>query len=152
MTPREALRFVEKHGVVLMSARGPAPSLAQAVAGGPIRGSWWAHPRGKEIFQACSALAASPDVLTCRLVDGKVTFVHRRLWPALVRLAGRLPRERLSAVREEHTPQGKHRTVETPYPRWVPGGVLEAGRRLDEDAAEAAIGADLVHHLTSRAT
>jgi len=48
----DPLRFVEEHGVVLASARGPVPSVAEAVAGTPIRGSWWAHPRGKQIFAA----------------------------------------------------------------------------------------------------
>ena len=33
MTPRQGLAFVKKHGVVLLSARGSAPSLAEAIAG-----------------------------------------------------------------------------------------------------------------------
>ena len=48
----DPLVFVEKHGVVLASGKGPVPNLAQAIAGEPIRGSWWAHERGKEIFRA----------------------------------------------------------------------------------------------------
>jgi len=32
MSPREAIAFVERHGVVLQAARGPVPSLAEAVA------------------------------------------------------------------------------------------------------------------------
>lgn len=31
-------------------------------------------------------LGADPDVLCLKLVDGKATFVHRRLWPALARV------------------------------------------------------------------
>src|SRR5262249_6428648 len=82
MSPGEALAFVERHGVVLQAARGPVPSLAEAVAGGPIRGSWWGHPRGHEIFRAAEAVTESPDVLVCKLVDGKGTYGHRRLWGA----------------------------------------------------------------------
>jgi putative chitinase len=41
----QALVFVKSRGVVLEAGRGPVPSLAKAVAGGPIHGSWWAHPR-----------------------------------------------------------------------------------------------------------
>jgi len=37
--PFDPIAFVEKHGVVLASARGPVPSLAEAIAGEPIRGS-----------------------------------------------------------------------------------------------------------------
>ena len=38
VTPRQALAFVRQHGVVLESAHGPVPCLAEAIAGGPIRG------------------------------------------------------------------------------------------------------------------
>jgi hypothetical protein len=54
------------------------------VAGEPIRGSWWGHPRSHDIFQAARRLDDDPDVMTIPLVNGKVTFVHRRLWPALL--------------------------------------------------------------------
>src|SRR5262249_24546026 len=84
---RRWLEFIEKHGVVLASARGPVPSIAEAVAGEPIIGSWWAHPKGKAIFAALSEIDDCSDVRCFKLVDGKVTFVHRRMWPALVRLA-----------------------------------------------------------------
>src|ERR1700758_527139 len=92
MTAREALEFVKRHGVVLMSARGAVPSLAEAIAGGPFKGSWWGHPKSKLMFDLFDVVGDSGEVLTCRLVGGKVTYVHRRLWPALVRLAGRLPK------------------------------------------------------------
>src|SRR5689334_18133558 len=112
MTSRfDPVRFVEEHGVVLASARGPVPSLAEAVAGAPIRGSWWGHKKGTEIFRALNVVGDSADVLCLRLIDGKVTFVHRRLWPALVRLADQLGRERLTAIKQEHTETGAHRNV-----------------------------------------
>jgi hypothetical protein len=50
---------------------------------GDVRGSWWSHPKGKAIFAALEDLADSPDALLMKLVLGKDTFVHRRLWPAL---------------------------------------------------------------------
>jgi len=77
----------------------------------------------------------SGDVLVCRLIKGKVTFVHRRLWPALVRAAGRFPSERLSQVREVHTSSGRHVTKEVPFPDWVPSSVRAAARSLSEEAA-----------------
>jgi len=137
----DALAFVAEHGVVLAAARGPVPSVAEAVAGEPIRGSWWGHPRGHDIFRALSELSGSPDIKCFKLVDGKVTFVHRRLWPALVRLAGELGPERLAEVRQEHTASGAHRNVVTPFPEWVPAEVKRAAARLDEAAARAALGA-----------
>src|SRR5712691_10969101 len=130
MTAEQALDFVRHNGLVLMSARGPVPNLVQAIAGEPIRGSWWAHPSSHTIYCLCGAVCYSGEVLVCRLVDGKVTFVHRRLWPALVRLSRRLPRRRLAEVREEHTPQGKHRVTERPFPRWVPKDAFEEAKEL----------------------
>jgi hypothetical protein len=103
VTPRAALAFVKQHGIVLESARGPVPNVAERVAGGPIRGSWWSHRAARAIFRVTRGLRASPDVLVCRLLGGKVTYVHRRLWPALVRLAPELRARRLAALREVHT-------------------------------------------------
>src|ERR1700742_3407624 len=99
----DALAFVRGHGIVLASAKGPVPTLAHEIAGGPIRGSWWSHPKAREHFRALGEVRDSKEVLTCRLVDGKITFVHRSLWPALVKLAGEYPRGRLAKVIEEHT-------------------------------------------------
>src|SRR2546428_1284189 len=103
LNSKEALAFIKRHGVVLQSARGPVPSLAEAIVGGPIRGSWWGHPKGKEIFHAAQAVCESPDVLECKLIEGRITYVHRRLWPALVKVAARFRREQLAKVWEEHT-------------------------------------------------
>ncbi len=135
MTLRQAAAFVRKHGVVLESAAGPVPSLAIAIAGEPIQGSWWSHPRSHEIFELTQAIRARDDVLVCRLVNGKVTFVHRRLWPALVRAAKRFPKNRLSQVQEVHTASGRHIAKEVPFPRWVPAQVTaEASHLLEVDA------------------
>src|SRR6266700_4193192 len=48
--------------------------------GAPIRGSWWAHPKAHEIFRILEAVSDRSDILVCRLVDGKVTYIHRRIW------------------------------------------------------------------------
>jgi hypothetical protein len=77
-------------------------------------------------------------VLVCRLVDNKITFVHRRLWPALVRVADSLDPKRLAAVAEIHTPQGKHIVQATPFLEWVSPDVLAEAKTLTEaDAAHA---------------
>jgi hypothetical protein len=60
------------------------PSLAELVAGEPLRGSWWGHPAGKTIYAIATGLEQS--VLTAKLVDGKVAFVDARLWPSLLRV------------------------------------------------------------------
>ena len=137
------LSFVEQHGVVLASARGPVPCVAEAVAGEPIIGSWWAHAKGKAIFAALSEIDDAADVRCFKLVDGKVTFVHRRVWPALARLAsgGEIALPRVAAIRQEHMASGEHRNVVTPFPDWVPDDVALAATALSLDDARAQLGA-----------
>jgi hypothetical protein len=61
-------------------------ALIEVVAGEPVRGSWWGHRAGCAIFHALEQLREDGDVFLCKLRDGKQTYVHRRLWPALLRL------------------------------------------------------------------
>lgn len=129
--------------MMLESARGPLPNVAELVAGAPITGSWWAHPDSHAIFAAINALADSPDVVRTRLVNGKVTLVHRRLWPALVRVADRFPPERLAALQEEHTATGAHRVQHVPFPDWVPADVERAADDLSVEQALAQLPACL---------
>ena len=134
-----------ERGMLLESARGPLPSVAEMVAGEPIRGSWWGHSAGQAIFDALNSLADSPDVVRTRLVNGKVTLVHRRVWPTLARVADRFPPERLAALHEEHTDTGAHRVREQPFPDWVPPDVLQAAQLLSADAALAELPECLRH-------
>lgn len=143
---RDPLAFVARHGVVLASARhARVPSLAAEVAGGPIRGSWWAHPRARDIFAALGAVEASGDAVFTRLVDDKITIVHRRLWPALAALvrAGRLDAARLTRLDEEHTPSGKHVTRAIPLAEWLPRDLPA----VDEAEALRALGEPLAASL-----
>ena len=140
MTAAEAISFIKEHGVVLASAKGPVPRLTEAIVNEPIRGSWWGHPRSHLIFAILQAVTDSQDVLVCRLVDGKVTFIHRRLWPALVRVAEQFPSAWLAQVHEEHTASGKHVTREVPFPDWVPPEVLEGAKALSQKEALDSLG------------
>lgn len=140
MTPQAARRFVKKHGVVLEGGRGPVPSLAETVAGESISGSWWGHPKGHEIFALSRAIRDWRDVLVCRVVSGKVTYVHRRLWPALVRLAARFDGDRLAALYEVHTAMGRHELQAMPFPRWVPPEVRKAATHLTDTDAVCMLG------------
>jgi hypothetical protein len=151
MTTDEAIAFVQKHGIVLASAKGPVPRLTEAIAGEPIKGSWWSHPKSHQIFAVFQAVTDSEDVLVCRLVNGKITFVHRRLWPALARVAERFPAARIAQVHEEHTASGRHVTREVLFPKWVPSGALEHARSMSEQEALDALGAWalLPHNLSA---
>jgi hypothetical protein len=134
ITPEE---WVREHGVVLQSARGPIPNLAEYVAGEPIHGSWWGHTSGHAIFRVLNEVRDSPDVVAVRLFEGKITLVHKRVWPALVRVADRFPVARLAAIEEQHTASGAHMRIEIPFPEWVPPEDVVAAAELSIDEALA---------------
>ena len=140
LSPSNSVAFVESQGVVLESARGRIVNLAEAIAGETVDGSWWGHQKGRQIFAATRVVRASPDVLVCRLVDGKVTYIHRRLWPAVVRLANNLDTGRLAAINEQHSESGEHQVSETPFPQWVPADVQVTAKRLVKQGALAQLG------------
>jgi len=133
------MALLVEYGVLLESARRPIPNVAEMVAGEPIKGSWWAHPASHAIFAAINELADSPDIVRLRLVNGKVTLIHRRVWPALVRISDRIPATKLAAVKEVHTASGAHRKFEVPFPEWVPSEVARAAAALTEEQAFAAL-------------
>lgn len=140
MNAAEALRFVERHGLVLESARhARVPSLAEAIAGKPIRGSWWSHPKGKAIFAATRAVRDAPDVLVCRVVDGKISFAHERMWPALVKLAAEFSPKDLARIRETHTESGAHRVENVAFPNWVSAKTSADAERMSDADARAAL-------------
>lgn len=72
----------------LVQARGVLSerALIDVVAGEPVPGSWWGHRAGRAIFHALGQLREDQDVFLCKLLEGKQTYVHRRLWPALLRI------------------------------------------------------------------
>jgi hypothetical protein len=131
----DVLALLAERGVLLESARGPIPNVAELIAGEPISGSWWAHPASHAIFAAINEAADSPDVVRLRLVNGRITLVHRRIWPAVVRVSEVIPTERLASIEEQHTPSGAHRKIETPFPEWVPADAIAAAARLSEQEA-----------------
>jgi hypothetical protein len=136
----QALAFVAQHGIVLASARGAAPRLIDAIAGELIAGNWWSHPQANTIYNVLAEVQASEDILVCRLLGGKITLVHRRLWPALVRAAETSAPQRIARVSEEHTASGRHAVHETPFPQWVPADVLEQAQVLSQEQALRALG------------
>lgn len=142
MSAAQALAFVERHGIVLEAARHAAiPSLAEAIAGETLHGNWWSHPHGRAIFAITRGMRVSQEVLTCRLVDDKISFVHERLWPALARLADLIPAKRLGRIRETHSERGSHHVEEIPFPQWLDAATVAAGQHLTEADARATLGA-----------
>jgi hypothetical protein len=83
----EAIELLRRRGVVVLTdTEGAGESFVFAVAGERVRGSWWGHAKGHDIFNLAGAVVASGEAILVKLVRGKETFVHRALWPALVRV------------------------------------------------------------------
>ena len=81
---RRVERLLAKHGLLLLHD-AEFPSATACIAGAIVRGSWWGHPRGKLIYETLTRM--TDDVAWAKLVLGKETLVHRRLWSALVAAA-----------------------------------------------------------------
>jgi len=135
MTTIQAIRFVKMHGIVMESVHCPLPNLAERIVGKRIRGSWWVHPKRQEIFRLTRAVRDSEDILVCRFMKGKVTYVHKRLWPSLVRLESLYDGKSLGRICEVHKRSGEHVVNVVPYPKWVPARVKVSARNLSEKQA-----------------
>src|SRR5947207_2949642 len=69
---------------VLLESDPKLPSVSSLLTGEPMRGSWWSHPLAHTIFNVNEQLEEHRDVMMTKLISGKVTFVHRRLWPEIL--------------------------------------------------------------------
>ena len=118
------------------------PNVVTILTGEKLSASWWSHPQGKLIFNVLRELEDHPDVLVAKLIAGKDTLVHRRLWIAFLAAASRL----LVHALEVHTEFGRHEMVTRSWRAWAkekkvaPLASAQEGRRIIEEAC-AAIGA-----------
>jgi hypothetical protein len=77
------LAAIEDSGLLLLSDP-KRPNAVQILTGEFPRGSWWTHPQANAIYDELQAVEDHADVALIKLIAGKVTMVHRRLWPALL--------------------------------------------------------------------
>jgi hypothetical protein len=77
-TLREARALLDRKGLVTLS------EYVEAIVGEKPKGSWWSHPKGKLVFNLMSTLEDEPGVITCKLIEGRVTFVSPKLVPSLL--------------------------------------------------------------------
>jgi len=80
---RRVRAALQRHGLLPM-AGSSLPSVTTLVADAPVAGSWWGHPAGRAIYAVACRLADDPDTPLVKLLDGKDTWLHRRLVPALL--------------------------------------------------------------------
>ncbi len=121
------LEAIAEHGLLLLQDKKLA-NVVTLMTGERVKGSWWAHRRAHEIFRALEALPED-QVIATKLVGGKVTFVHRSLWPDLLAVA---TGEREYEV---HTESGRHEKRFEPWSAWAKREKVRATR--DVAAARA---------------
>ena len=142
MNADAALAFVERHGIVLVSAKGPAPRLTGTATSpvNPSRAAGGATEQESSYLRRPSETRATlPDVLVCRFHRGARDLgAPAPCWPALVKLADQFPaRPACPKVRQEHTASGQACEPSlTAYPTWVPAETLTAAQRLPAQEAE----------------
>lgn len=82
----DILTTLQSTGLLLRQDKA-LPNVVSLITGESLNASWWGHPQAQLIFRTLNELAGHPDVLVTKLIAGKVTFVHRDLWPALLAVA-----------------------------------------------------------------
>jgi hypothetical protein len=69
---------LKEHGLLLQTDANLA-NVCALIAGAPVRGSWWAHPRNHEIFrmtcELCSPRQSINLLIACRHCSLSVRFV-----------------------------------------------------------------------------
>ncbi len=80
---QEIKKKIESYGF-LLEADPDFPSIVGLVTGEKIKGSWWGHRKGHEIFSISRKVRDEEDILVIKLISGKVTYVHKRLWTDLI--------------------------------------------------------------------
>jgi hypothetical protein len=140
-TEHDALELVRQHLVVTEVPATGVRSLVEAVAGGPVSGSWREHAKGRLMYRLGRQLRASEEVLAVRLVEGKVAFVDRPLWAAVYRVAMEPSRRRRSL--EGLSPQARALLSQVEREREV-----RLPRHSPWDKAEQALEERLLVHVS----
>ncbi len=85
---RGALAFIKERRIVLSTGHSSLPSLAEAIAGRQLRGSWMANPEVFRIYDILGEVYKSDAIVSAPLVLGKETLLDASLAPAVARIAG----------------------------------------------------------------
>lgn len=133
---RRVWALLGDYGLALMTDP-QFPSVASLVAAEPVRGSWWSHPKTYAIWRVAVELGQRPDIAGARLVSGKVTFVHRKLWPALAAIgSARAPWQMNGLNRAARLLLGRVRRTGRTRTDRMPGYATGKSKAISEAARE----------------
>jgi hypothetical protein len=76
-----------QHWGLMLASDKALPSFPRLVVERNVSGSWWGDPEANLIYESARRFADHPDVIHVVLVSGKLTYLHKRLAPALVAVA-----------------------------------------------------------------
>jgi hypothetical protein len=135
---KTALQTLRRLGL-LLETDARLPSVTSLIAGEPVSGSWWSHASAQKIFTTLGQFADHRDVMFTKLISGKVTLVHRKLWPEILAIGtARSPwqmkglstsaRNLLEMIDE----QSSLRTDQLARPTFVTAKPGEAARELEK--------------------
>jgi hypothetical protein len=93
---RQLRAFLTERAIALETGSGALPSLAAAIAGRRLAGSWMAQPEVGLIYRLLERLAED-EFPSVPLIEGKQVRLHLRLAPAVQRIAAD-PGRRQSAI------------------------------------------------------
>ena len=85
-TAQRVLETLVERGLLLEQDK-QLPSVVTLLTGQSLRTSWWSHAKARLIFATLTELSRHPDVLFTKLLYGKVTLLHRRIWPSFLAVA-----------------------------------------------------------------
>lgn len=135
---KTALQTLRRLGL-LLETDARLPSVASLIAGESVSGSWWSHAFAQKIFATLGQFEDHRDVMFTKLISGKVTLVHRKLWPEIFAIGtARAPwqlkglsksaRNLLEMIDE----QGSLRTDQLAWPKSARAKPGEAARELEK--------------------
>ncbi|MFD2640809.1 hypothetical protein [Pseudomonas japonica] len=139
-------QFVFREKVVMESARTKLPSVVDFITGGNFKGGWWALPNSSAIYNTLTKLRDSPQILVCKLVRGKVTYVSHDILPYLICLSAELPADALARITEVHSGNGRHTLNTESLSSWASQVTMEHARSISRESAIDEIAKLAPHH------
>jgi hypothetical protein len=87
MDDSRVIACLRERGLLMLQDKKLENAVAILTRGEDLTGSWWSHPKANAIYAILEEVTERPDVLVAKLVQKRVTLVHRRLWPAFLGVA-----------------------------------------------------------------
>lgn len=76
---KKIFKLLEKYKLLLLQDK-VFPNIVTEITGESITGSWWGHSLANPIYNGLQWLDHNHSILTIKLIDGKVTYIHESLF------------------------------------------------------------------------